>query len=205
MRSQIFRQIAQKFRRHTVCMARDFWVIWRKICTQITCKAVRRALCSVSWSVSRIFAACCKKHVKGIQKFQGSTAQGFYTRCPWYISRHACIYCAWGDLCGIFQFADTAAAEQFFQTVSVVPAGGNSATAARTQSIYPHPTGTPAACGIFAASPKALFSVALRYWAGYKKSLSVVQADRDSFLKNFSRGCWHYNDMRILWGDFSPF
>ena len=27
MRRQIFRQIAQKFRRHTVCMARDFWVI----------------------------------------------------------------------------------------------------------------------------------------------------------------------------------
>ena len=27
MRSQIFRQIAQKFRRHTVCMARDFWAI----------------------------------------------------------------------------------------------------------------------------------------------------------------------------------
>ena len=27
VRSQIFRQIAQKFRRHTVCMARDFWVI----------------------------------------------------------------------------------------------------------------------------------------------------------------------------------
>ena len=48
MRRQIFRQIAQKFRRHTVCMARDFWVIWRKICTQIACKAVRRALCSVS-------------------------------------------------------------------------------------------------------------------------------------------------------------
>ena len=90
MRSQIFRQIAQKFRRHTVCMARDFWVIWRKICTQITCKAVRRALCSVSWSVSRIFAACCKKHVKGIQKFQGGTAQGFYTRCPWAIPHKDC-------------------------------------------------------------------------------------------------------------------
>ena len=48
MRSQIFRQIAQKFRRHTWCMARDFWAIWRKICKQIACKAVRRALCSVS-------------------------------------------------------------------------------------------------------------------------------------------------------------
>ena len=48
MRSQIFRQIAQKFRRHTWCMARDFWAIWRKICKQIACKAVRRALFSVS-------------------------------------------------------------------------------------------------------------------------------------------------------------
>ena len=48
MRSQIFRQIAQKFRRQTWCLARDFWAIWRKICTQIACKAVRRALCSVS-------------------------------------------------------------------------------------------------------------------------------------------------------------
>ncbi len=27
MRSQIFRQIAQKFRRQTVCLARDFWAI----------------------------------------------------------------------------------------------------------------------------------------------------------------------------------
>ena len=50
MRSQIFRQIAQKFRRHTWCMARDFWAIWRKICKQIACKAVRRTLFSVSIS-----------------------------------------------------------------------------------------------------------------------------------------------------------
>ena len=51
MRRQIFRQIAQKFRRQTVCLARDFWAIWRKICKQIACKAVRRALCSVSFII----------------------------------------------------------------------------------------------------------------------------------------------------------
>ena len=48
MRRQIFWQIVQKFRRQTWCLARDFWAICRKICKQIACKAVRRALCSVS-------------------------------------------------------------------------------------------------------------------------------------------------------------
>ena len=44
MRSQIFRLIVQKFRRHTLCMSRDLCAIWRKICKQITCKAARRSL-----------------------------------------------------------------------------------------------------------------------------------------------------------------
>ncbi|WP_443721457.1 hypothetical protein, partial [Ruminococcus callidus] len=48
MRRQIFWQIAQKFRRQTACLARDFWAIWRKICKQIAYKAVRRALFRVS-------------------------------------------------------------------------------------------------------------------------------------------------------------
>ena len=57
----------------------------------------------------------------------------------------------------------------------------------------------------FCSKSKGFIQCCPKIWAGYKKSLSVVQADRDSFLKNFNRGCWHYNDMRILWGDFSPF
>ena len=146
-------------------MPANFCLVCKKICSKIRIYFLRT------------------QALKGIQKFQGSTAQGFCTRCPWYISRHACIYCAWGDLCGIFQFADTAAAEQLLQTVSAVPAGGNSAAAARTQSIYPHPAGTPAACGIFAASPKALFSVALRYEQAIKNPCPLCKRTGIPFWK----------------------
>ena len=46
-------------------MARDFWAIWRKICTQIACKAVRRALCGIALGrVTRMPAFLIKKCIR---------------------------------------------------------------------------------------------------------------------------------------------